>query len=150
MNSAPLGTSYKWNHMVVVGLPWWLSSKESACQCRRHRFDPWVRNIPWRRKRLPTLVFLPGKSYGQGKLAGYSLCGCKKAGRDLATKQEMVFVPLWLAYFTEHLPVLQHVSECPSFSFIRPNNTPLNEYTEFYLFVHRWTPRLLPPFRYSD
>ena len=23
------------------GLPrWWLSSKESACQCRRHRFDP--------------------------------------------------------------------------------------------------------------
>ena len=23
-----------------VGLPWWLSGKESACQCRRHRFDP--------------------------------------------------------------------------------------------------------------
>ena len=22
------------------GLSWWLSSKESACQCRRHRFDP--------------------------------------------------------------------------------------------------------------
>ena len=35
-------------------------------QCRRHRFDPWVRKIPWRRKWQPTLVFLPGKSHGQG------------------------------------------------------------------------------------
>ena len=28
-----------------MGLPWWLSSKEFLCQCRRHRrlgFDPWV------------------------------------------------------------------------------------------------------------
>ena len=22
------------------GLPWWLSGKESACQCRRHQFNP--------------------------------------------------------------------------------------------------------------
>ena len=22
------------------GLPWWLSDKESSCQCRRHGFDP--------------------------------------------------------------------------------------------------------------
>ena len=22
------------------GLPWWLSVKESACQCRRHGFSP--------------------------------------------------------------------------------------------------------------
>ena len=33
-----------------TGLPWWLSGKESTCQCRRHRFDPWVRKVPWRRK----------------------------------------------------------------------------------------------------
>ena len=25
------------------GLPWWLSCKESACQCRRREFSPWVR-----------------------------------------------------------------------------------------------------------
>ena len=24
----------------ISGLPWWLSGKESTCQCRRHRFDP--------------------------------------------------------------------------------------------------------------
>jgi len=45
-----------------MGLSWWLSSKESASQCRRHGFDPWVRKIPCRRKRQPTPVFLPGKS----------------------------------------------------------------------------------------
>ena len=28
-----------------------LSRKESACQCRRCGFDPWVRQIPWRRER---------------------------------------------------------------------------------------------------
>ena len=28
------------------GLPWRLSGKESACQCRRHGFDPWSGRIP--------------------------------------------------------------------------------------------------------
>ena len=28
------------------------------------RFDPWVRKIPWRRKRLPTQVFWPGEFHG--------------------------------------------------------------------------------------
>ena len=27
------------------GLPWCLSGKESACQCRRHKFNPWSRKI---------------------------------------------------------------------------------------------------------
>ena len=31
---------------LTLALPWWLSSKESACQCRRHGFDPWSRKIP--------------------------------------------------------------------------------------------------------
>ena len=25
-----------------MGLPWWLSGKESVCQSRRHTFDPWL------------------------------------------------------------------------------------------------------------
>ena len=32
------------------GLPWWLSSKESASQSRRHGLDPWVGKTPWRMK----------------------------------------------------------------------------------------------------
>ena len=42
-----------------VALPRWLSSKKSSCQCGRPRFDPWVRNIPWRREWQPTSLFLP-------------------------------------------------------------------------------------------
>ena len=46
------------------------SGKESACQCSRcmpmqqmqeTQFDPWVGKIPWRKKRKPTPVFMPGK-----------------------------------------------------------------------------------------
>ena len=51
------------------------SGEEPACQrkrCRRCRFDPGVRKMPWRRKWKPTPVFLPGKSHGQRSLEGYS------------------------------------------------------------------------------
>ena len=53
--------------------------EESACQCRRHRFNPWVGKIPWRRKWQLIPVFLPGKSHGQRSLVGYSPWGCKEA-----------------------------------------------------------------------
>ena len=29
-----------------VGLPWWRSGWESACQCRGHGFEPWSGKIP--------------------------------------------------------------------------------------------------------
>ena len=61
--------------MSKMGLPGGPSGKELACQCRRHkrlRFDPWVREIPWRRAWQPTLVFLPGESQGQRNLESYS------------------------------------------------------------------------------
>ena len=62
----------------LQGLPWWLSGKESACQCMRHGFDPWVRKIPWR-SMATTPVLLPGKSHGQSSLVGYSPWGCKES-----------------------------------------------------------------------
>ena len=39
LHQPPLETQSTW-------LPWWCSSKESTCQCRGHRFDPWSGNIP--------------------------------------------------------------------------------------------------------
>jgi len=39
---------------------------------KRHRFDPKVGKIPWRRAQQPTPVFLPGGSHGDSSLAGYS------------------------------------------------------------------------------
>ena len=41
-------------------------------QCRRPRFDPWVRKISWRKKWQPMPTFLPGKFHGWGSLVGYS------------------------------------------------------------------------------
>ena len=42
--------------LVVNNLP------ASAGEIRDNSFDLWVRNIPWRRARQPTPVFLPGES----------------------------------------------------------------------------------------
>ena len=42
------------------------SSSYLRCRsCRRRGFNPWVREIPWRRKWQPTPVFSPGESHGQ-------------------------------------------------------------------------------------
>ena len=72
----------------MVGLLWWLWDKESACQCKRHRFDPWVGKMPWRRKRQTIPVFLPGKSHGQRSLESYSPWSCKRPGHNLVAKQQ--------------------------------------------------------------
>ena len=72
----------------ILGLPEWLSGKESTCQCRRHRFDPWVRKFPGIRKWQPTPAFLPGESHGQRNLADSSLRGHKRVGHNSATKQQ--------------------------------------------------------------
>ena len=67
------------------GLSWWLGCKESTCQCRRHRFDPWVGKIPWRREWQPTPVMLPGKSHGQKSLADSSAWGLRGVGHNRVT-----------------------------------------------------------------
>ena len=63
----------------IFGLPWWLSGKESACQCRRHRCDLCIGKLPWRQKWQSTPVFFPRKSHGQRSLEGYSPWGLKKS-----------------------------------------------------------------------
>ena len=95
----------------------WFSGKESSCQCRRHRFDLWVRKILWRRKWQPTPGFVPGKAHGQRSLVGYGPWCCKRIGHDLVTKQQQTFwivslqlicngqfyVPIWLSYSSQLL-----------------------------------------------
>ena len=55
----------------VMGLPQWLSRSRTHLQCRRCRFNPWVRKISWKRAWQPTPVFLPGESHGQRSLVGF-------------------------------------------------------------------------------
>ena len=63
------------------GLPLWFTRPRIHLQCRRPRFDPWVRKISWRRREWqPTPVFLTGeKFHGQRSLAGYRPQGCKES-----------------------------------------------------------------------
>ena len=56
--------------------------KGFTCQFRRlkrHRFNLWVRSIPWSRKWQPTPVFLPGEFHGQRRLADYNPWGHKES-----------------------------------------------------------------------
>ena len=55
---------------------------KSCLQCGSHGFDPWVREIYWRREWLPTPVFLPGKLHGQRTLADYSPLDHKELDTD--------------------------------------------------------------------
>ena len=85
---AHLFPSYLQLYLCISGLLQWFRGKVSACQCRRCRFDPWVAQIPWRKKWQPTPVFLPGEIHGQRGLAGYSPWGYKRVRHDLTTKQQ--------------------------------------------------------------
>ena len=50
----------------LMGLPWWLRGKESACQRKRFQLDLWVGKNPWSRKWQLTPVFLPGNAMDRG------------------------------------------------------------------------------------
>ena len=88
---------------TYMGLPTWLSSKESACQYRGHqrcRFDPWVGKIlgGGNVKKLLAPLFLPGNSHRQRSLVGYS---------PWVTEHKLIYIP-WLSNFTlKYIPTSQ-------------------------------------------
>ena len=78
-NFLPYFLSYLWkrNKFLIshmrVGLSDGSVGKESTCNIGdpssvpgfgRSPFNPWIWKIPWRRERLPTLVFWPGEFHG--------------------------------------------------------------------------------------
>ena len=96
-NGITLVQGLSWNHPWIsmrlvqrltheytqqAGFPGDPRDKEATWDYRspgRHRFDPWVRKIPWRRKWHPPPVFLPGKSHRQRNLEGYGSWSCKES-----------------------------------------------------------------------
>ena len=83
-----------------LGFPGDASGKEPACQWRRLErcgFDHCVRKIPWRRKRQPASVYLPGKSHGQRSLAGCSPCVHRESDATEHTGDPF-FAPAWLTH----------------------------------------------------
>ena len=83
-------TSYHFPVSIApVGFPGGASSKEPACQCRRHKrrgFDPSVRRIRGGGIRQPTPVYLPGESCGQSSLVGYSPQGLREPDKTETTQ----------------------------------------------------------------
>ena len=70
----------------MLGLVSWESLKNLSANAgdvrdpdKRHRFDPWVEEIPWSRKWQSTPLFLPGDFHGQRSLLDYSLWGHKES-----------------------------------------------------------------------
>ena len=85
-----------------MGFPGSSDSKE------RPGFDPWVRKIPWRRERLPTPKFLPGKFQGQRSLMGYSPWGCKES--DMTEWLTLsLFIPKIVRFFPSYLLGILHL-----------------------------------------
>ena len=91
-------------YRASVVAQWW----RVRLQCRKPGFHPWVGKMPWRRKWQPTPVFLPGKSYGQRNLAGYSPWGHKES--DMSEHEHklltMWFDPfMWVVEDLENLKI---------------------------------------------
>ena len=81
-----------------MDFPGGISGEESTCQYRRHKkrgFGLWIRDIPWRRKWQPTLLFSSGESHGQKSLEGCSPWGYKESG---TTELLSTLSPLVVSY----------------------------------------------------
>ena len=99
----------KATHSSILGLPLWLNWARICLQRRRHGFNPWVEKIPWRRERLPTIVFWLREFHG--------LCspwGCKELDTterlslftlNIMLKSDHPFKIIVLKNFGVHTPV---------------------------------------------
>ena len=89
------------NFLYLLGIlkflktcPWWLNGKESACHCRRYRFDPWVGMISWRRKCNPLQNSCRESPWTEEAESLQSI-GSQRVRLNLATKLQDSSVHLW-------------------------------------------------------
>ena len=71
--------------MSISRLPRRLSGEESACQCRRHRFESWVEKIPWKGNDYPLQFSCLGNPKDRGAWWA-RVHEVARVGRDLVTK----------------------------------------------------------------
>ena len=111
---------HNWRDLAVAAakpwnLPWWLRWQRICLQCRRLRFNPWVRNIPWRREWLPTPVLLPAESHGLRSLVGSM--GSQRLRHDWATKHTHTMKPAFWEKMWK--PLSREAEGCLRFSYLR-------------------------------
>ena len=64
---------------IYMGFPGGANSKPARqCRHKRHRVNPWVRKIPWRRAWRSTPVFLSGEE----ESGGLQSIGSKRIGHN--------------------------------------------------------------------
>ena len=75
---------------------------------RRQGFNPWVSKIFWRKKWQPVPVYLPGESFGQRSLAGYSPWGHKELdmgeGLNICSLFDLVIQIMLIEYLLYIMP----------------------------------------------
>ena len=71
-------------YLVVWGFSGGSGGKESSCNAGDRGSIPGLGRFPWRRKWLPTPVFLLGEFHGQKNQAGYSPWGHKESDMTLS------------------------------------------------------------------
>ena len=67
-----------WEKQELCSFPNGSVSKRFHLQCRTHKFNPWARKIPWRRKWQSIPIFSPGTSHRERRQVGYSPWGLKE------------------------------------------------------------------------
>ena len=77
-----------WNDLTSIslnqmGLPRWHSSKESACQSRRHEFDPWAQRSPGEGNGNPLQCSCLGNPMDSGAWEA-TICGAAKSWTRLS------------------------------------------------------------------
>ena len=80
----------------------WLTICLQCRSRRRHRFNPWVWKIPWRRAWQPVPVLLPGESHSQRNLASYTPWGHKES--DTIEQLTLLFHFAWRYSFFIVIP----------------------------------------------
>ena len=73
---------------VDCELPWWSSSKESSCQCRSRRFDPWVGKTPLEKEIATHSSIVAWKIPWTVESGGLQSMESQRVGLDLGTKQQ--------------------------------------------------------------
>ena len=103
----------------------WLSGKEYTCQCRRHRFDSWVRKILWRRKCNP--LQCPFLENPMDKAAWWATVH-RVTESDMTEPMSTESCTTWFICFsiTKYKSICQHYIRCwkyiPDLGFLFPSS----------------------------
>jgi len=112
----------------LMALPTWLNGKESSCQCKRCRFNPWVGKIPWKRKWQLTLIFLSRESNGQ-RSSGLSSMNstCQKTLHDWVTEHPCMHAQNLIVKVMQIFKTLRF-----HFTYFRMTNTVQEDNTKYW------------------